>query len=146
MNENKTSLKLRIKYELAYEIIIISFFIILFGMAYLFASNLLAFNWFTVIFGLLALIFVYLKYQSYIQIENDELLFVYFKFFTQKTIDMKTVSEFVFYEKSRTVEVKSSNQVIATIYLTDKNKQKLMDYIVNQYPDIPCIFKNKRVE
>lgn len=143
MNKNNKTLKLRIKYELAYEIIFISSFIILFGLAYLFASNLLAFNWFTVFFGILALVFLYLKYQSYVLIENDVFSIVYLKFITKEKIDMKTVSEFVFYEKSRIVEVKSSNQVIAQIYLTDKNKQKLMDFLVNQYPKLPCIFKNR---
>jgi hypothetical protein len=143
MNEQKKLLKLRIKYELAYEIIFISSFIILFGLAYLFASNLLAFNWFTVFFGLLAAVFLYLKYQSYLLIENDVLSIVYFKFITKETIDMKTVSEFVFYEKSRIVEVKSSDKIIANLHLTNKNKQKLMTFLVKQYPNIPTIFNNR---
>lgn len=140
MENNKPELKLHVKYELSYEIIFVSSFIILFGIAYVFASNLLTFNWFTVIFGLLAIAFIYLKHQSYLQIDNDILAIVYFKFFTKEKVQLITVSEFVFYENSRLVEVKSSDQVLARVYLTKKNKEKLLNYMVNHYSDIPCIY------
>lgn len=139
-NKNK-SIKLPIKFELAYEIIFISSFIILIGTAYLFASNLLAFNWFTVLFGILAIGFLYLKYQSHLLIKNDVLTIIYFKWIPKETIDMKTISEVVFYENSRIVEIKSSDQVLAQMYLTNKNKQKLMDFIVKQYSNLPCFYK-----
>lgn len=140
MEKNKPELKLHVKYELSYEIIFVSSFIILFGIAYVFASNLLTFNWFTVIFGLLAIAFIYLKHQSYLQIDNDILAIVYFKFFTKEKVQLITVSEFVFYENSRLVEVRSSDQVLARVYLTKKNKEKLLNYMVNHYSDIPCIY------
>lgn len=140
MENNKPELKLHVKYELSYEIIFVSSFIILFGIAYVFASNLLTFNWFTVIFGLLAIAFIYLKHQSYLQIDNDILAIVYFKFFTKEKVQLITVSEFVFYENSRLVEVRSSDQVLARVYLTKKNKEKLLNYMVNHYSDIPCIY------
>lgn len=143
MNNDKQPLKLHIRFEFAYEIIYVSLFIILVGLAFLFASNLLTFNWFTVFFGMLAILFIYLKHQSHLIIKEDVLLTVYLQFYTKENIQMQTIDEFIFYEKSRAVEVKSNEQVIATIYLVDKNKQKLLDHIVNQYPDIPCLFMNR---
>jgi len=140
MNHDKKPLKLHIRFEFAYEIIYISIFIILVGLGFLFASNLLIFNWFTVFFGVLAIIFIYLKHQSYLTIENDVLTTVYLHFYTKEKIQMITVSEFVFYEDSRLVEVKSSDRVIGKIYLSEKNKRKFLNYIVNHYPEIPCLF------
>lgn len=142
-SKNKKTFTLRIQFELAYEIILISFLVIFVGLAFLFASNLLSVNWFSVIFGVAALLLVYLKLSSYLKIENDVLAIIYFKGFKHKEIQMITIDEFIFYERSRLVEVMSNGQVIGQIYITDKNKQILLDYLVNQYPKTPCILSNK---
>lgn len=140
MKNKKTPLKLPIRYELAYEIIFISIIIIISGLAYLFASNLLRFNWYTVLFSIITVVFLYLKYSSSLKIENDVLSIVYFKFFKVKEIDMTTIKEFIFYEKNRAIEIKSNNQLIYTIHVSEKTKKKLLNWMVNYYPDISCIY------
>lgn len=142
-SQNKDSLKLRIHFEFAYEIITISLIVIFVGLSFLFASNLLALNWFSVIFGLLAIGLLYLKLTSSLEIKNDLLTLIYLKGFRKQEIEIITIDEFVFYEDVRLVEVKSNHQVIADIYLTEKNKQKMLNYIVNEYPKIPCIILKK---
>ena len=140
MNHDKNPLKLHTRFEFAYELIYISSFVILVGLAFLFASNMLSFNWFTVFFGLLAIIFIYLKYQSYLEIENDILTTVYLYFYKKEKIQMITISKFIFYKNSQLVEVKASDRVIGRIYLSEKNKKKLLNYIVHHYPETPCLF------
>ncbi|SHE80679.1 hypothetical protein SAMN02745249_01194 [Atopostipes suicloacalis DSM 15692] len=142
-NKNKESLKLNVRFELAYEVISYSILVILIGLAYIFASNLLAFNWYTVIFGVLAIYIYILKNKSYLLIEQDVLSLYYYNFFKKKTIDMKTIDEFTFYESSRKVEIRSNNRTILILYLKDKNKKKLLDWLVQHYPSIPCLFFNE---
>lgn len=141
--KNKETFTLRIQFELAYEIILTSFLVIFVGLAFLFASNLLSVNWFSVIFGGTAILLFYLKLSSYLKIENDVLSVIYFKKFKYKEFQIITIDEFLFYERSRLVEVMSNGQVIGQIYITDKNKQILLDYLVKQYPKTPCILSNK---
>src|SRR5699024_10111441 len=116
---------------------------ILIGLAYVFASNLLAFNWYTVFFGALAIYLFFLKTKSYLLIEKDILSLYYFNFFKKKKIEMKAIDEFIFYESSRKVEIRSNKQTILIIYLKDKNKKKLLDWLVQHYPNIPCLFFNE---
>src|SRR5699024_1779730 len=86
-------------------------------------------------------IFLYiLKRKSYLLIEKDVLSIYYFYFFKKKKIEMKTIDEFVFYKSSRKVEIRSNNQTILIIYLKDKKKRKLLDWLVQHYPNIPCLF------
>lgn len=141
--KNKESFKLNVRFELAYEVISYSVLIILIGLAYIFASNLLAFNWYTVIFGVLAIFIYFLKTKSYLLIEKDALSLYYFYFFKKKKIDMKAIDEFIFYASSQKVEIRSNNRTILVLYLKDKNKKKLLDWLVQHYPSIPCLFFNE---
>lgn len=136
----KPLIKVRVQYELAYEIIFNSLIIIFVGAAYLFASNLLNFNWYTILFGLTAILLIYFKFESYLQIENDELTITYCKYIKSLQLDLKTISEIVFYSNKRQVEIKSNGNVVKIIYLNRKMKEKLLNYIVNHYPNIPCIY------
>jgi len=142
-NKNNEPLKLNVRFELAYEVISYSILVILIGLAYVFASNLLAFNWYTVFFGALAIYLFFLKTKSYLLIEKDILSLYYFNFFKKKKIEMKAIDEFIFYESSRKVEIRSNKQTILIIYLKDKNKKKLLDWLVQHYPNIPCLFFNE---
>jgi len=130
------------RFELAYEIIFYSIIFILVGLAYVFASNLLVFNWYTVLFGALALALLVLKRVSYFKIENGVLSAHYFKFFTKEKIQMITISEFLFYEENSVVEVKSSDKVILRLHLSNKNKEKLLNWLMQFYPNIPCLIIN----
>lgn len=136
----KPLIKVRVQYELAYEIIFNSLIIIFVGAAYLFASNLLNFNWYTILFGVTAILLIYFKFESYLQIENDKLTITYCKYIKSLQLDLKTISEIVFYSNKRQVEIKSNGNVVKIIYLNRKMKEKLLNYIVNHYPNIPCIY------
>lgn len=141
MKNNKNEpLKLNIYFELAYEIIYYSILVILIGLAFIFASNLLAFNWYSVIFGVLALVLVVLKTKSFLLIEEGILSIYYLKFLQKTKVEMKTIDEFIFYERGRRVEVRSNKKTFLVLHLKDKNKKKLLDWLVQNYPDIPCLF------
>src|SRR5690625_410778 len=103
-------LKLKIGLELAYEIIFYSVLIIFIGLAYIFASNLLTFNWYTVIFGIIAIFLIFLKQNNQVIIENDVLTVYYLKFIQFKRIELKTIDEFIFYEQGRKVEFRSDRK------------------------------------
>lgn len=142
-NKKIEPFRLNVCFELAYEVISYSVFIILAGLAYVFASNLLTFNWYSVIFGLLAIIIFILKKNSYLLIKDDVLYVYYLKFVKKAKIDMKAINEFVFYESNRKVEIRINKRNVLTLYLKDKNKKKLLDWLVQNYPNIPCLFFNE---
>lgn len=145
MESKRTNqLKIRIRYEAAYEIIFSSVIIIFVGLAFLFASNLLAFNWYTVVFGIIGLSLLYLKYSSYVIFDEKNLEIIYFKFFIKETIPLSTIKEFTFYEKSWKTEVKTKRNQKYKFYLSEKNEQILLDWLVNYYPNISCIFVSEK--
>lgn len=141
MNDKKMEpFKLKIQFELAYEIIIYSILMIFIGIAFVFGSNLLTFNWYSLIFAIFALFIIYLKRNSYLVIEDNKLCISYMKFMDQIHIDLIDIEEFVFYEQGRRVNIKIKTDKLIPIHLSDKNKQKLLDLLVSNYPNIPCLF------
>lgn len=141
MNDKKMEpFKLKIQFELAYEIIIYSILMIFIGIAFVFGSNLLTFNWYSLIFAIFALFIIYLKRNSYLVIEDNKLCISYMKFMDQIHIDLIDIEEFVFYEQGRKVNIKTKAGKLIPIHLSDKNKQKLLDQLVSHYPNIPCLF------
>lgn len=144
MKHNKNEpFKLKIGLELAYEIIFYSLLIIVIGLAYIFASNLLTFNWYTIVFGVVAIFLLFLKQNNFAVIEDGVLTVHYLKFIEYKKIEMKTIDEFIFYEQGRRVEARSNKQTILVLHLKQKNKKILMDWLVQNYPNIPCYFLNE---
>lgn len=140
MTNKKESLKLPLRFELAYEIIYKSTCFILFGLTFLFASNLLRFNWYSVFFGLLTLILIYLRRSSHLIIEENQLQLVYFKFFKGKKTKLHDVSECFFYESSSLIEVETKGRKRLKIYLKEKNKEKLLNWFVTHYPEISSLY------
>lgn len=140
MKNKKESIKLPLRLELAYEIIYKSIVFILFGLTFLFASNLLRFNWFSVFFGLLTLVLIYLKRSSYLIIKEDHLELLYFRFFTVEEIKLQDVSECVFYENSSLVEIETNESNHFNIYLNERNKQKMLNWFVTYQPDISSLY------
>ncbi len=140
MEKKKKSLQLKVRYELAYEIIFNSLAIILFGISFLFATNLLRFNWYTVFFAFLTAVFLYLKNTSYLIIEDDQLKLIYFKFYQAAEIKMDYIQEFIFYENKPVVGVKTSTQGVTRIYLRERNKKRLLDWLIQQCPEISALY------
>lgn len=132
--------KLHIQYELAYEIISYSILIIFIGIAFVFGSNLLTFNWYSLGFAILALCIIYYKRNSYLVIENNKIYVYYMKYIDKIHLDVKDIKEFNFYEQGRRVNIKTKTDKVISIHLSDKNKQKLLDHLVTNYPNIPCLF------
>ncbi len=140
MKNKKESIQIPIRFELAYEIIYKSICFISFGLTFLFASNLLRFNWYSVFFALLTLVLIYLRQASYLLIEGDQLKLVYFKFFKGKEIDLQDVNECFFYENSSLIEVETKRRKRINIYLKEKNKEKLLNWLVTHHPEISSLY------
>lgn len=140
MKNKKEFIKLPLQFELAYEIIYRSTCFILFGLTFLFASNLLRFNWFSVFFGLLTLILIYLRRSSYLFIEEDQLKLVYFKFFKCEEIQLQDVNECFFYENSPLIEIETKERKRLKIYLKQRNKEKLLSWLVTHYPEVSSLY------
>ena len=138
--QEKPYLKLHIQQELAYEVISVSIIIILFGSAFLFATNLLSFNWYTVLFAFLFMGSLYLKKSCHLIIADDQLIVTYYKVSTPLSIDLTQLTELTFHEKQRQVKLQTTSGTVTLIYLNMKNKQKLLNFIVQYYPTIDCIF------
>lgn len=137
--QEKPILKLHIQHELAYEIISISIIVILFGLAFLFATNLLAFNWFTVIFAILFILAIILKKSCQLIIHDNQLKIRYYKLSKTYEVDMSLITQMTFYQKKRQISIVNLSGAEVFIYLGMKNKQKLLNYIVKYYPEIDCI-------
>lgn len=140
MKNKKESIKLPLRFELAYEIIYKSICFIFFSLTFLFASNLLRFNWYSVFFGLLTLILIYLRRSSYLIIEGEQLRMVYFKFFKGKKIHLQEVNECFFYENSSLIEVETKERKRLKIYLKERNKKKLLNWLVTNYPEVSSLY------
>lgn len=137
--QEKPILKLHIQHELAYEIISISIIVILFGLAFLFATNLLAFNWFTVIFAILFIFAIILKKSCQLIIHDNQLKIRYYKLSKTYEVDMSLITQMTFYQKKRQVSIVNLSGAEVFVYLGMKNKKKLLNYIVQYYPEIDCI-------
>lgn len=140
MKNKKESITLPLRFELAYEIIYKSTCFIFLGLTFLFASNLLRFNWFSVFFGLLTLILIYLRRSSYLIIEDDQLKLIYFKFFKSAKIELEDVKKCFFYEDRPLIEIKTKEHEHLKIYLKEKNKEKLLNWLVTHYPEISSLY------
>ena len=138
-NEKK-SIKLSVRFDCINEIIYYSILIILFGSAYLFTSNLLRFNWYSVIFASLTLILIYLKRASYLIVENGQLRVVYCHSYLMVALSMDEVEHFIFYEEKRLVKIKTKSGDSFAIYLTKKNKEYLLNWLITYYPKILPIY------
>lgn len=139
INQGKPLFKIRLQYELAIKIIIYSFIIILIGISYLFASNLLTFNIYSVFFALTALFVIYLKRNSYLTIEENVLSVRYLKYYTQIEMSMDDICEIIVNKEKAQVEIKGKQDRSTYIYLDDLAKEKLLHYMVQNYPNISCI-------
>ena len=138
-NEKK-SIKLSVRFDCINEIIYYSILIILFGSAYLFTSNLLRFNWYSVIFASLTLILIYLKRASYLIVENGQLRVVYCHSYLIVALSMDEVEHFIFYEEKRLVKIKTKSGDSFAVYLTEKNKEYLLNWLIKYYPKILPIY------
>lgn len=143
MKNKKNSLQLPLRFELAYEIIYKSLCFISFGLTFLFATNLMRFNMYSVFFGLLTILLIYLKRSTYVLIEDDYLQLVYLKFFKREEIDLEVVTECYFYENSFLIEFKADDATIGSFYLNDRSKEKLLVWCVDQHPEISALFINR---
>ncbi len=143
MNKNNETLKLNIRFEFSIEVILLCLIFILFGLAFLLTSNLLAFNWISVVLILLGFTLIYLKTSSYIELKKDTVTIQYMKYMYKKTLTTHQIKQFVFYKSSLLVEIQAKNQKVVPFYLKQKNRERLLNFLVNHYPDIPCLFYDK---
>src|SRR5699024_12195572 len=100
-------------------------------------------NLYSVVCCWLDIMLFILKKNSYLLIKDDVLYVYYLKVVKKAKIDMKAINEFVFYESNRKVEIRINKRNVLTLYLKDKNKKKLLDWLVQNYPNIPCLFFNE---
>lgn len=140
------NIKLNIRFELAIEIILFCIIFILFGIAFLFASNLLSFNWVSAISILLALYLIYLKASSTIELKESTMTIKYLKYFNKKTIEVETIDKIIFYEGNHLVEIETKMQETIPFYLTHRNKEKLLRFVVQNCPETPCLVYNRTDE
>lgn len=139
-NENIPQIKIRIQWELAYEMIYYSILMIILGLSFIFVSNLLSFNWITGILLIVAIILISLKNESYIIINSNWLEIKYCPFLLNKKIKLESIDEFVFYEAKRLVEIRCHNNRKIECHLAEKQKEKLLIYLIHFCPWIPCLY------
>lgn len=140
------NIKLNIRFELAIEIILFCIIFILFGIAFLFASNLLSFNWISAVSILLGFILTFLKANSSIEWKENTVIIQYFKFFFKKTINVENIEKINFYKSSSLIRIKINNLETVKFYMNDKNREKLLEFIIHTYPEIPCLFLDRTDE
>lgn len=136
--DNKKDFKIKIGFELAYELIFYSVIIILIGLAFLFASNTLAFNWYTLIFSLFTLLLLYLKKNSYLSIKKETMDIIIFNSIIKKSILLEEITEIVFYEAKRKIIITLTDKKQIIIYLNKKNKKIFLNKMMEDYSNISC--------
>lgn len=143
MQNKKEMIKLPVRFDLVNEVIYKSILIILFGLAYLFAFNLLRFNWYSLFLGLIVVGLIYFKSLSYLKIEKNYLEIYYFNYYQKTKIKMNQIDECVFYDQNSLVELKTKENRKITIYLKERNKEKLLNWMIKNYPNISPIYIEK---
>lgn len=133
-------IKLPVHFDLINEIIYKSILIIIFGLGYLFAMNLLRFNWYTVFFAIILFLLVYFKKCSYLKIEDSFLRVIYFKYYKKVEIRLNQIDQCVFYNQRSMVEIKLKNKEKIVVYLKEKDKEKLLNWTIKNYPSISLIY------
>lgn len=133
-------IKLPVHFDLINEIIYKSILIIIFGLGYLFAMNLLRFNWYTVFFAIILFLLVYFKKCSYFKIEDSFLRVIYFKYYKKVEIRLNQIDQCVFYNQRSMVEIKLKNKEKIVVYLKEKDKEKLLNWTIKNYPSISLIY------
>ena len=143
MKNKKKSIQLPIRFDWINEIIYYSLLVILFGSAYLFAFNLLRFNWYSLIFAIMTLILIYLKWASYVKIDRGQLKVICLHSYLALELSMNQIDHFIFYKDKRLVEIKTKKEETFELYLTDKNKESLLAWLIKYYPQISPIYIEK---
>lgn len=143
MKNKKKSIKLSVRFDWINEVIYYSILMIVFASAYLFAFNLLRFNWYSLIFILLTIILIYLKRASYLKISNGQLKVVCLHSYLVLDLPMNQINHFIFYKGKSLVEIKTRSKETFELYLNDKNKESLLSWIITHYPQISPIYIEK---
>lgn len=136
--DNKKDFKIKIGFELAYELIFYSIIIILIGLAFLFASNTLAFNWYTLFFALFTLLLLYLKKNSYLLIKMETMDIIIFNSIIKKSILLEEITEIVFYKTNRKIIITTRDKKQRIIYLNKRNKKMFLNKMMEDYSSISC--------
>lgn len=124
----KADKKLRLSLEPAFQIMFISAISICFSLAFIFATTIQQFNWYTLSLVSVGLILTYFKHTTYVKLSDKTILCHYFAGLKIRRIDIFKISEITLYESSRKVYVKMNDEEDQVIYLTQSNQKELVDW------------------
>lgn len=125
----KADKKLRLSLEPAFQIMFISAISICFSLAFIFATTIQQFNWYTLSLVSVGLILTYFKHTTYVKLFDKTILCHYFGGLKKRHLDISKINELTLYETNRKVHFKMNDEEDQVIYLTQSNQKGLVDWL-----------------
>lgn len=133
MKRNKM-FKVILSFEPAYQIIYWSICWLTFFIAVIAALEYTAFNWISVLFGILTVGLIILARALQLSIENQQFIFAYFR--KKKIISAESITKIMFSSTRGLILFNNDDVEPYRFYLNQKNKQRFLSYVKVSYPGI----------
>jgi len=126
--------KVILSFEPAYQIIYWSICWLTFFIAVIAALEYTAFNWISVLFGILTVGLIILARALQLSIENQQFIFAYFR--KKKIISAESITKIMFSSTRGLILFNNDDVEPYRFYLNQKNKQRFLSYVKVSYPGI----------
>ncbi|WP_208559965.1 EbsA family protein [Marinilactibacillus kalidii] len=122
---SQSSNKIKLSLEPAFQTIFISSIFISFCITIVITTTLARFNWGTVAFAIITLLLFYLKKETYIKIEEEQLYFCYFAGLKKAFIPISDIQGLIVTEHKRLTILELKTDKTYEFYLNKSNQARL---------------------
>lgn len=121
--------KIKLNLEPAFQTMYLSSIFISFCIAIVFTTTTESLNWGTAFFIVIALILLYLKKETYLTIDEDEVHLQYFAGLKKVTIPLTDLKVVLISNPGREIRIKLNSKKSYIFYLNKHHQQYLIDYL-----------------
>lgn len=121
--KTETNLKIKLNLEPAFQTIYLSSIFISFCVAVVSTTTIESLNWGTILFLLLAIILLYLKKETYLTINEEELEIRYFAGIKTRIIDLGEINDIVIMNPGGKASLTTADHKVIVFYLNKNNQQ-----------------------
>lgn len=127
-------LEVRMIFDPAYEIMLISFIFIVFCIAILFSTMTATFHFMTIVLIIVGLLLVYFKFDTKFMISDDQFKWYYFRRMKTENLPVKSIESIKFFKNK--IVIKTKKNFTYDLYFYSKQREKVQNYIEKHLPDI----------
>lgn len=134
MKLNHLDLEVRMIFDPAYEIMLISFIFIVFCIALLFSTMTATFHFMTIVLIIVGLLLFYFKCDTKFLISDDYFKWYYFKGLKKDNLSVESIESIQFFKNK--IVIKTKKNFKYDLYFYSKQREKVQSYIEKYLPDI----------